>query len=522
MAFSILFNIFSPIPIDASSALRPAIITQPEDEFSPYRESEHFLFDIPSSYLRGVITPEQLGWYLGEMDKLYKAMAGLVGGADGWLPRGTRPTGDRRKILMNYDPTMSGPLATGYLGINQMNLSPILAVWIAINISRREISYTPVHELGHNFGPFPTFNVEWTADFLSTATSIITGIALEGTESRVFGNDGTLDSWYQLCYNWQARTDIDWSNVTERSKRYTSILTCAILNFVREYGGWNVISQVFGSYHDGSYPYDGQKYGGSDTAIRVHEFIDRIDYFGGIDFRAEYLDYRDWLEYFESEFPVTPIGFVTIAGREYPTHLTTFRFELVGKTITDDDIKQIEQMWLLESLNLSNTQISDLTRLSGLAKLENLNALTLSLTQINDITPLSEFTNLRNLNLNDNNINDLKSLSELTNLRNLRLMNNSINNLSPLSKLTNLTLLDLENNEINDLTPLYGLKNPLSMWLRNNPITLAQVRALQAVLPTGAIIRHNAVCNGCCNACIACTGICCKVCLHPACSKMFY
>lgn len=451
IALSLVFAVIVTAPINA-------IVTQPIDEFTPYRESEHFLFDVPSSFLTGNITPEQLGWYLSEMDRLYEAMADFVGGKNGWLPIDEHRTGDIRKVLIKYEPNiayMNAVVGRPHINFGSGGISAIVN-----DIRQGQICWDSVHELGHNFGKLPNFNVEWIADFLGAYAILSTQITLvpyshQGAWQR--SNDGTFDSWYQAEYNWQARTDVDWEKIyTIYDTRYGSILNCAILDFVRD-NGWEIISQAFGSYHDGSYPYDGKKYGGSRKAILFNEFIDRIDYFGNVDFRSEYLDNEDWIEYINGLFPVASIGYVKIGGQEYATHTTNL--QLNGQNLIDHDIEVLDQMTNLGVLNLRNNQITN-------------------------ILPLNGMTSLVNLSLDNNQLNDL----------------------SPLKGMTNLRTLNLINNKITDLEPLYGMGTTapehisVRLNLTDNPISLTQIEALRLNLPERAVITHNATeygCNGC-------------------------
>ena len=307
--FSLFFTIFPPTPI--SAWIEPAIITQPIDEFSPFRESEHFLFDLPSGFLRDKITPEQLGWYLSEMDKLYEALAEFVGGADNWLPKSKFDTGDPRKIFMCYEPKggggMSAPLGYPLIYFNNM-----LEVGDTLNNIRNEqIYWAPVHELGHVFGFYPRFSAEWLADFLMMYVSIATGMMYSGPIQEKLGlpAEPTLEGWYQREFNWQNQTGIAWWALTmsDYNSRQGTWLNMAILNFAHDYG-WEALKRTFGSYHDSSYPYAGQWYEGSGLEVNYHEFIDRIDYFSGVNFRSDYLESMGWLDAIEEEFPVTVIG----------------------------------------------------------------------------------------------------------------------------------------------------------------------------------------------------------------------
>jgi hypothetical protein len=70
----------------------------------------------------------------------------------------------------------------------------------------------------------------------------------------------------------------------------------------------------------------------------------------------------------------------------------------------------------LRGLNLSGTQVCDLTPLAGLT---NLRTLTLRDTQVSDLTPIIGLKNLHEIGLTDTPISNLASLAGLTNLQEL-------------------------------------------------------------------------------------------------------
>jgi Leucine-rich repeat (LRR) protein len=583
--FSLFLTLLTIKPVEANN--RPVEITQDVDEYTPFRESEHFLFDIPSGRFRAHITPQQLGWYLSEMDKLYEAMADFVGGENAWLPRNTLQPGDKRKILMHESIFLFDSM-TAHVGMTQINFGILSSIFVTDEIKKGNIWWIPVHELGHNFGLFPSFNREWTADFLKIYASIATGMPLSEHPSVIESviisdNDGTLDSWYQLHYDWQAQTDIEKSSTNPSAPRgeirYGSILTCAILNFVRDHS-WEAISQVFGSYHDGSYPVHSQpKYGGTDEMIRFNEFIDRISYFGGVDFRSEYLDYEDWLEYIESIFPVFEprrIEFNCICAEwgmhnwdidAYVIHLSLSR---ANPPLSDECIKGIANMPFLQTLNLSNNNITDISflvdlpnlrrivlssnqitdfsvlgelpnlqelwlydnqigddALTGLTGFPSLRILYLDSNQISDFSPLSVLPSLGALGLSGNQIKELPAMSGFANLGYLGLDENEISDISQLSVLTNLTNLEIANNKITDVSVLRDFAIRVSAspsWsfldIRGNSIPLAQINALKDILvcpidDLGNFGYDITVCNGCCEIfCDDCWGSPC-ICPKP-------
>ena len=95
------------------------------------------------------------------------------------------------------------------------------------------------------------------------------------------------------------------------------------------------------------------------------------------------------------------------------------------------------------SLDLSNTDITDLTLLKDLVDLEELD---LSGTNITDITPLKDLAKLKILLLYGTNIADITPLKDLVKLERLNLSATKITDLTPLKDLANLERLYLDNN----------------------------------------------------------------------------
>ncbi|MDR1616792.1 MAG: leucine-rich repeat domain-containing protein [Syntrophomonadaceae bacterium] len=75
-----------------------------------------------------------------------------------------------------------------------------------------------------------------------------------------------------------------------------------------------------------------------------------------------------------------------------------------------------------------------------------------------DIEPLRYMTNLETLDLSENNISDLSVLAGLSNLGRLDLRNNKISDLRALAGLSNLTELHLDGNNISDWLPVAHVK----------------------------------------------------------------
>jgi len=87
-----------------------------------------------------------------------------------------------------------------------------------------------------------------------------------------------------------------------------------------------------------------------------------------------------------------------------------------------------KKIWVGEYgvLNLSGMGIKDINEIKGLDKLTNLLTLNLEYNQISEIKGLDSLHKLGTLNLNNNQISEIKGIENLKSLINLRLANNQI------------------------------------------------------------------------------------------------
>ncbi len=99
-------------------------------------------------------------------------------------------------------------------------------------------------------------------------------------------------------------------------------------------------------------------------------------------------------------------------------------------------------------LDLSNSDIHDISEIKYLEKLKNLKILNLSHNKISEIKRLENLKNLKSLNLSFNQITEIKGLETLSNLKALNLNVNQIKEIKGLENLVNLTKLNLWLNPI--------------------------------------------------------------------------
>lgn len=126
-----------------------------------------------------------------------------------------------------------------------------------------------------------------------------------------------------------------------------------------------------------------------------------------------------------------------------------------------------ENLMSLSQLDLSTSQISDL---SPIQSLKTITRLKLINNQITDLTPLKSLTNLTELNLSYNQVKDVTPLQSLENLKLLNLSYNQVKDISPLQSLNKLNELNLNHNQVADISSLQPLERLTYLFVRNNPI----------------------------------------------------
>jgi hypothetical protein len=289
MKTAILFTLIFCILLPASSAYAA--------EYT--MESKHFIIDssmVP--YLGGNISTQAFNEWLSNMDKSYEAYAELYGA----MP------GDGAKITMQ---TTEQPGALWGGGTD---------IWWStdwIDYYMQEIEQTgtwswgPMHELGHCFdmGTW-SFHAEFTANW-----PIFYAVDTIGAKS---GNGDTLDALYDNFYKWTLDDQGE-------DRRYNDKLVCSFIDFVRDYG-WEPFKKAFRSYNDGSYPYVWQKYVGSWGGVRLHDFVDRLSYFSGVDVSGEYILNR-WPEALNEGYVKENGGYVVydrLSAADYLSDIVAF------------------------------------------------------------------------------------------------------------------------------------------------------------------------------------------------------
>ncbi len=127
----------------------------------------------------------------------------------------------------------------------------------------------------------------------------------------------------------------------------------------------------------------------------------------------------------------------------------------------------------------------DLSGLHGLDRLpltitsmRDLRTLDLSGTNVTDVSPIAQLPALDALNLSRTDVTDLSPLAKLPALSKLRLMDSQVTDLSPLSQLSVLSLLDLEGTPVTDLSQIAGLKRLQRLDLARTGVNGDSLRAV--------------------------------------------
>ena len=150
------------------------------------------------------------------------------------------------------------------------------------------------------------------------------------------------------------------------------------------------------------------------------------------------------------------------------------------------DVSALAALTNLTQLDLYNTQVSDV---SALAALTNLTHLNLRSTKVSDVSALAALTNLTQLDLDGTKVSDVSVFAALTNLTHLNLRSTQVSDVSALAALTNLTQLDLYNTQVSDVSALAALTNLTQLDLRHTQVS--DVSALAALTNLTQLDLYN-------------------------------
>ncbi len=180
--------------------------------------------------------------------------------------------------------------------------------------------------------------------------------------------------------------------------------------------------------------------------------------------------------------------FQKLSRLAYVKDLTLFG---CGSCFTIRDLEPLKALDRLESLYVSNEELTDLSALSGLV---NMRSLTLSGNQIQDLAPLAGLSGLEELRLSSNRIEDLSPLAELPRLRLLVLDCNPIQDITPLSGMDSQARVTLKGTNLawNGWEPVKGIQEvdgrPAAGDAGISPCPQDWVDRIQAAYPDGLIL----------------------------------
>lgn len=121
----------------------------------------------------------------------------------------------------------------------------------------------------------------------------------------------------------------------------------------------------------------------------------------------------------------------------------------------------------LRTLDVSDTEVTDLSPIKDLVNLQDLN---ISKTKINSLEFIKNLKNLRTLKCGKTNLTDLNGIEELQNLETLQVEDTQIVSLALLENIVSLSTLSIANTQVHDLNPLRKLEKLWIFNAQNTPI----------------------------------------------------
>ena len=141
----------------------------------------------------------------------------------------------------------------------------------------------------------------------------------------------------------------------------------------------------------------------------------------------------------------------------------------------------------LQSLDLRNTQVSDLAPIAGLNSLQSLD---LDSTRVSDLAPIAGLDRLQSLDLWDTLVSDLAPIAGFASLQSLNLTATKVSDLAPIAGLTSLQSLNLSYTRVSDLAPIAGLTS--LQWLGLRYTQVSDLAAVEALRRRGVKVHSSA------------------------------
>jgi hypothetical protein len=143
--------------------------------------------------------------------------------------------------------------------------------------------------------------------------------------------------------------------------------------------------------------------------------------------------------------------------------------ELVALDISSTQVIQLSALRYalkMEQLTLNNTQITDL---SVLEKMPGLRHLELKNVPVSNFTPIEALNSLQVADFSHTQIKDLNPLTNLSQLRELNLSKTYVQNLTAIGQLKRLEILDLDSTQVQSLSPISGIENLRILSINHTP-----------------------------------------------------
>ncbi len=128
-----------------------------------------------------------------------------------------------------------------------------------------------------------------------------------------------------------------------------------------------------------------------------------------------------------------------------------------------ENIDVVARLLKLEKISIAGTKITSFEALAGHPELKEIYAPDVN---VSDLAPLATLPKLEQILMSNAELSDLSSLAEVSSLRSLYFMPSTISDLSPLSNLPNLRSLNIYSPHLTDLTALASTRALESLSLR--------------------------------------------------------
>jgi serine/threonine protein kinase len=152
------------------------------------------------------------------------------------------------------------------------------------------------------------------------------------------------------------------------------------------------------------------------------------------------------------KFPATTDTAMLMRALPHLINLNVKSIDLSNSQVST--LPSLQGLASLEELNLRGSQVASLLSLDGLTALRRLD---LAKTKLASLPPLQDLTSLQALDLSDTRLTTLPSLDALTALQDLNLANTNIAGLPSLTRLAALRRLNLQNTNVVNLPQMAGL-----------------------------------------------------------------